>query len=186
MSECEYYETSDDDDTNKSNECALIDAVSEINFEAKAERAEEVPEQSSLNLSTSEEDYEDAGSFPLMNDSEWINKKCHVFILSTAGKPIYSLHGSEEKLITLFSLLQAFVSVSGTDDTVRSITVKKGTRFVFLVKSPLILVGVSRNAIRSENQILNLLMDVYNQIISIVTLSHMNSIFEKRSNYDFR
>lgn len=28
--------------------------------------------------------------------------------------------------------------------------------------------------------------DVYNQIISIVTLSHMNSIYEKRNNYDLR
>lgn len=35
-------------------------------------------------------------------------------------------------------------------------------------------------------QLICIFRDVYNQIISIVTLSRMNSIYEKRNNYDLR
>lgn len=79
-----------------------------------------------------------------LHDMDWLNKQEHVFILSTAGKPIYSLHGNEDKLATLFGVMQALVSVvQSNQDTIMSIQAR-GVRFVFLVKSQLILVAVSR------------------------------------------
>lgn len=79
-----------------------------------------------------------------LHDAEWLNKQEHVFILSMAGKPIYSLHGNEDKLATLFGVMQALVSVvQSNQDTIMSIQAR-GIRFVFLVKSQLILVAVSR------------------------------------------
>lgn len=110
----------------------------------------------------------------------------HIFILSTAGKPIYSLNFSEDKLATLFGLLQALVSVvqSNEDDSIKSIQAHD-LKFVFLQKGPLILVAVTKIQ-RSTIQIQNQLLDVYNQIISIVTLQHLNHVYEKRKNYDLR
>lgn len=164
MSESSYFSNDSDEDELRKEDCALVDAISEINFEenniGKLKNSDETtendqeqhssdPSASSLNFVEDEYDY--------YHDSEWINQKCHVFILSTAGKPIYSLHGSEEKLNTLFGLLQALVSVvQSGDDSIRSITVRN-TKFVFLVKSPLILVGVNKSK-RSEQQIVNQLM----------------------------
>jgi hypothetical protein len=162
MSESSYFSNDSDDDDPKKEDCALVDAISEINFEenhiknirnpdetSESELRSSDPSSSSLNFVEDEYDY--------LHDTEWINKKCHVFILSTAGKPIYSLHGSEEKLNTLFALCQALVSVvQSGDDSIRSLTAKN-TKFVFLVKSPLILVGVNKSK-RSEQQILNQLM----------------------------
>lgn len=79
-----------------------------------------------------------------LHDPDWLNKQEHVFILSMAGKPIYSLHGNEDKLATLFGVMQALVSVvQSNQDTIMSIQAR-GVRFVFLVKSQLILVAVSR------------------------------------------
>lgn len=79
-----------------------------------------------------------------LHDTDWLNKQEHVFILSMAGKPIYSLHGNEDKLATLFGIMQALVSVvQSNQDTIMSIHAR-GVRFVFLVKSQLILVAVSR------------------------------------------
>lgn len=79
-----------------------------------------------------------------LHDADWLNKQEHVFILSMAGKPIYSLHGNEDKLATLFGVMQALVSVvQSNQDTIMSIQAR-GIRFVFLVKSQLILVAVSR------------------------------------------
>lgn len=79
-----------------------------------------------------------------LHDTDWLNKQEHVFILSMAGKPIYSLHGNEDKLATLFGVMQVLVSVvQSNQDTIMSIQAR-GIRFVFLVKTQLILVAVSR------------------------------------------
>lgn len=79
-----------------------------------------------------------------LHDPDWLNKPEHVFVLSMAGKPIYSLHGDENKLATLFGVMQALVSfVQSNQDTICSIQAR-GIRFVFLVKPQLILVAVSR------------------------------------------
>lgn len=112
MSDSSCYYDSDEGEVNKNEDCALVDGISEINFEenniatTKSKSSQESdtdPSSSSLNFIEEEYDY--------YHDSEWVNQKCHVFILSTAGKPVYSLHGSEEKLNTLFGLLSALVSV---------------------------------------------------------------------------
>lgn len=165
MSESSYFSNDSDDDflhgAGSREECALVDGVSEMslnenpieNIRRKSLEQKEIddqhssePSSNSLTFMEEEHDY--------LHDSEWINQPAHVFILSTAGKPIYSLHGSEEKLSTLFGLLQALVSVvQSGDDAIRSITVRN-TKFVFLVKSPLILVAVNKSK-RSEFQILN-------------------------------
>lgn len=159
MSESSYFSNDSDEDEARKEDCALVDGISEINFEENdignmknsetQDQHSSDPSSSSLNFVEEEYDY--------LHDTEWINQRCHVFILSTAGKPVYSLHGSEEKLNTLFGLLQALVSVvQSGDDSIRSITARN-TKFVFLVKSPLILVGVNKSQ-RSEQQILNQLM----------------------------
>lgn len=79
-----------------------------------------------------------------LQDIVWRNREKHVFILSTAGKPIYSLYGEEDKLASLFGIMQALVSVvQSHQDNIKSIEAA-GLTIVFLVKSPLILVAVSR------------------------------------------
>lgn len=79
-----------------------------------------------------------------LHDPEWLNQREHFFILSSAGKPIYSLHGNEDKLVTLFGVMQALVSVvHANQDVIMSIQAI-GIKFVFLMKGPLILVAASR------------------------------------------
>jgi len=41
----------------------------------------------------------------------WYGRRKHVFILSQSGKPVYSRYGSEEKLVNLFGIMQALVSI---------------------------------------------------------------------------
>ncbi|XP_055548155.1 vacuolar fusion protein MON1 homolog A [Wyeomyia smithii] len=126
---------------------------------------------------TEQEDY--------LHDPNFLNKKRHVFILSSAGKPIYSMHGNEDKLATLFGVMQALVSfVQSSNDSIKSIHAM-GVRFVFLVKPPLILVAISRTS-HSVQQIQLQLTDVYNQILSTLTLNQMQKTFEKRKNFDLR
>lgn len=75
---------------------------------------------------------------------EWLAQKKHIFILSQAGKPIYSRHSAEDKLVTVMGVMQALVSfVQAGNDMIRSVHAGD-SNFVFVVKGPLILVSVSK------------------------------------------
>ncbi|PVD24522.1 hypothetical protein C0Q70_15005 [Pomacea canaliculata] len=120
-----------------------------------------------------------------VNSPNWKNQKKHVFILSESGKPVYSRHGHEDKLVTIMGVMQALVSfVQDSKDSLRSIVAGKH-KFVFLVRDHLILVGVTRGT-DSTQQMLLQLMYVYNQVISVLTHSQLSKIFKQRRNYDLR
>lgn len=90
------------------------------------------------------------------DDKNWVGRKKHIFVLSFAGKPIYSRYGNEDKLAWLFGVIQTLVSfVQADDDTIKSICAGD-TSFVFLVKKPLILAAVSKteeNVTQLTNQL---------------------------------
>eukprot|EP00794_Sanderia_malayensis_P012942 gene12942-14274_t len=120
-----------------------------------------------------------------VNDPEWARHKKHVFILSEAGKPIYSRYGNEEKLVTMMGVMQALVSfVQDNDDNIRVIIAGKH-KFMFLVRGPLILVAVC-SANDSPAQLLVQLTYVYHQVLSVLTFSQLSRVFEQRRNYDLR
>uniref|UniRef100_A0A8D8Z5F7 Vacuolar fusion protein MON1 homolog n=1 Tax=Cacopsylla melanoneura TaxID=428564 RepID=A0A8D8Z5F7_9HEMI len=82
---------------------------------------------------------------------EWQNKERHIFILSSSGKPVYSRYGCEDKLATLFGVMQALVSFveDSDEDSIKS--VKAGDMyFSFLSKGYLIVVSVGRHHHRDE------------------------------------
>lgn len=121
-----------------------------------------------------------------VSHSTWRNHKKHVFILSEAGKPVYSRFGSEDNLVTLMGLMQALVSfVSNSENDIIRCIVAGSHRFVFLIREHLILVGVSQGP-DSAHQLLLQLSYVYNQIISVLTLSQLSKIFRQRRNFDLR
>ena len=79
-----------------------------------------------------------------MKCKTWLSQKKHIFVLSQAGKPIYSRHSSEDKLVTVMGVMQALVSfVQDGNDMIRSIHAGD-SNFVFMVKGPLILVTISK------------------------------------------
>lgn len=120
-----------------------------------------------------------------VNNSEWKEKNKHIFILSSAGKPVYSRYGSEDRLVTLFGVMQALVSfIQDSQDVIRSIHAGNCV-VVFLIKGPIILVSVSRGG-ESVDQLVLQLTYVYNQVVSVLTLTQLTRIFEQRRNYDLR
>uniref|UniRef100_T1IV58 Vacuolar fusion protein MON1 homolog n=1 Tax=Strigamia maritima TaxID=126957 RepID=T1IV58_STRMM len=123
--------------------------------------------------------------FEYIQSSEWRHKKKHIFILSEAGKPIYSHHGKEDKLVTLMGVIQALIShIQNNNDTLRSIISGKH-KFVFLQRGPIILVAVSKGH-ESIPQLMMHLTYLYNQILCLLTHKTICHIFENRRNYDLR
>ncbi|XP_063792119.1 vacuolar fusion protein MON1 homolog B isoform X2 [Pseudophryne corroboree] len=115
----------------------------------------------------------------------WRTKRKHVFVLSEAGKPIYSRYGNEEALSSTMGVMMALVSfVQSGNNCIRSIQSDKH-KVVFLQQGPLVLVSVSR-APQSEEQLRRELQYVYYQIISMLTQASVARIFERKKNYDLR
>lgn len=143
----------------------IIDGINELDVEENSiiqkfspEKVIEEEKSSELEFhsnSSSSREHLANDDHDILSDPSWINQKCHIFILSNSGKPIYSLNGEEDKISHLFGIISAIVSVIEDDDEddIKSITTKD-TQFVFLIKTPLILCGVYKSK-RTEQQITN-------------------------------
>eukprot|EP00727_Mastigamoeba_balamuthi_P010276 m51a1_g5871 putative duf254 family protein (668) ;mRNA; r:413986-417296 len=116
---------------------------------------------------------------------KWHKHKKHMFVLSIAGKPIYTRYGDEQKLAPFMASLMAIVSfVADSDDTVRYV-VAGDHKFVFLLKGPLYLVAICSTPERPA-QIERQLLYIFNQVVSILTFSSITKIFTKRPDFDLR
>uniref|UniRef100_K7FQZ4 Vacuolar fusion protein MON1 homolog n=1 Tax=Pelodiscus sinensis TaxID=13735 RepID=K7FQZ4_PELSI len=108
-----------------------------------------------------------------------------VFVLSEAGKPIYSRYGNEEALSSTMGVMMALVSfIQSGDNAIRSIY-SDDRKLVFVQQGPLVLVSVSRT-LQSEQQLRQELLYVYYQILSMLTQVSITRIFERKKNYDLR
>lgn len=114
----------------------------------------------------------------------WKQHKKHFFILSDAGKPIFSRYGKEEDLSPMMGLLVGIVSVMNVDsDPIR--TIYSGQhKIVFLVKGPVIFVCVSSTT-EPESELFKQLELLYNQIIFILT-EKVIQILKQKAQFDLR
>lgn len=124
----------------------------------------------------------DVGLRPL---DEWYQHRKHVFVLSEAGKPVYSRYQSEEAQSSTAGVMMALVSFLETDkNAIRSIHAD-GYTVVFVRRSPLVLVSISHTR-QSEQEIAQELLYVYYQIVSLVTGTQLHHLFQQRPSYDLR
>ncbi|KAJ3240984.1 Vacuolar fusion protein mon1b [Chytriomyces hyalinus] len=127
-------------------------------------------------------------SAPSEKSSTWPQRRKHFFILSSAGKPIYSRYGSENEVTELMGIFQTIIAIvddeSDDGDVIDSF--RAGMHlFVFKIMGPLYLVAVAATG-EAEEELKRQLEFLHDQIISVTTQTQINRIFEKRSNYDLR
>ncbi|CAI6339064.1 unnamed protein product [Periconia digitata] len=116
---------------------------------------------------------------------QWRGKLKHFLILSSAGKPIYSRHGSDQLITNYIGVIQTLISFyQSTSDTLRGFTTDH-VRFVVVTKGPLYLVAISRLP-ESDSQLRSQLDALYMQILSTLTLPSMQRMFAARASYDLR
>ncbi|XP_068026619.1 LOW QUALITY PROTEIN: vacuolar fusion protein MON1 homolog B-like [Melanerpes formicivorus] len=115
----------------------------------------------------------------------WRGRRKHVFVLSEAGKPIYSRHGNEEALAATMGVMMALVSfIQAGDNVIRAICCEDRT-LVFEQRGPLLLVSVSRTR-QSAAQLRRELAFVHDQILSLLTRGGISRVFARRRGYDLR
>ncbi|KAL0050904.1 hypothetical protein WJX82_009701 [Trebouxia sp. C0006] len=114
----------------------------------------------------------------------WRQQRKHVFVLSNAGKPIWTLHGDENALAGLMAVIQALTSfVHDKGDTMQSI--RAGAHLiVFLERGPFILVMASATG-EPEAALTCQLGLVHAQILSILS-SSVDKMFARNPSYDAR
>jgi hypothetical protein len=100
----------------------------------------------------------------------------HVFVLSAAGKPIYSRYGEESRLATLMPMVCAIIDQY--DDLGGSgiqCIIAGELRFVFYRRDPLYLLGITQQSDPPE-LVTRQLEYVYDQIVSLVTSGHIDAL----------
>ena len=99
----------------------------------------------------------------------------HVFVLSSAGKPIYARHGEEDRLATLTPMISAiYDQFDDQGDPIQCI-VSGNHRFVFQKREPLYLLGISNNR-DPEGLLIQQMQYVYQCIVSLVTDSRLAAL----------
>ncbi|KAL9058267.1 MAG: hypothetical protein Q9162_001866 [Coniocarpon cinnabarinum] len=115
----------------------------------------------------------------------WSLKLKHFFILSSAGKPIWSRHGDDELISNSIGVIQTIISFyQDAKDTLKSFATSSG-RFCILSKGHLFLVAVSRMG-ENDTQLRAQLEALYMQILSTLTLTNMEKMFANRPSTDLR
>lgn len=118
------------------------------------------------------------------------------FILSTAGKPIYSMNGSDDLVMGYMGLITTIVSTfqEGLKSELRCIS-HKNFSLTVMNKSPLLLVAVtsvsrelkpSSGSTDCPSIIETQLKVIYNYILGVLSKLAISKSFEKRMNYDLR
>lgn len=75
--------------------------------------------------------------------ARWRARKKHFFILSSAGKPVYSRYGDESVVSGYMGVIQAIISFfQDGDDMLKSFSAGKH-RFAVVAEGPLYLVAIS-------------------------------------------
>ncbi|KIX93392.1 uncharacterized protein Z520_10811 [Fonsecaea multimorphosa CBS 102226] len=115
----------------------------------------------------------------------WMSKRKHFIILSAAGKPIYTRHGSDAVISSYVGIIQAIISsYSDAGDQLGSFQAD-GVLFVVLSQTNLFLVGIT-SLPESEAQVRVQLEALYMQILSTLTLPTLTHIFSVRPSTDLR
>ncbi|KAI4216946.1 MAG: hypothetical protein LQ351_000895 [Letrouitia transgressa] len=115
----------------------------------------------------------------------WKSKRKHFLILSSAGKPIYSRHGSDNLISGYVGVVQAIISFyENFNDQLKGFTAA-GVRFVVMAQGPLYLVAISKLE-ESDAQLRAQLDALYMQILSTLTLPNLVHRFSNRPSTDLR
>jgi hypothetical protein len=119
------------------------------------------------------------------NSDKWKQHKRHFFILSDAGKPIFSRYGDEDTLAPFMGVVSAVISfVKDDQDQIRRV-VAGDHNIVFLMKGALYMVCATRMG-EDEEVIRRQLTFVYLQLLMFLTRKSIDTIFKKKAGFDLR
>ncbi|AET38570.1 guanine nucleotide exchange factor MON1 Ecym_3058 [Eremothecium cymbalariae DBVPG len=113
-------------------------------------------------------------------------------ILTSAGKPIYSMNGQDEYVMGLMGIVHTIINyfqLSGQKECLKTITTfdTNGVlqKFTFLNKRHVVLLAMT-NYNETDLKLQQQLDLLYSYLISTLSLRQLNRLFNKRENFDLR
>lgn len=120
------------------------------------------------------------------DDNGLVNHNKNFFILSNAGKPIFIMHGEDKQVIPLAGIINTVINYFQVNEqsNVKTIYLRNtGQRFVFLNKSPIIIMIYSNQG--ETTKVLQDELDfLYSYLLSTLTSKNLAKLFKNRSNFD--
>lgn len=118
----------------------------------------------------------------------------HFFILSSAGKPIYSLHGSQDVLVVYSGIIQTIVSfyeyADDGEEEIKSIDAEdvngNPIKICFLNKSPILYMAISTDSQINHLELNQQLEFLHNFLLATLSKPFIDKTFSKRANFDLR
>lgn len=120
--------------------------------------------------------------------AQFNNKLKHFFIFSSAGKPIYSMNGSDDIVIGYMGILTTIVSSfqENFNQELQVLELGQGLKIVAVNKSPIILISISKLLFETVESVHLQLDTLYCYLIGILSKSVIDKHFNNRLNYDLR
>jgi vacuolar fusion protein MON1 len=116
---------------------------------------------------------------------QWKSKLKQYFVLSKAGKPVWTRHGNDQLVTSYIGVILTLISFyEGVSNSLKGFTAGK-TRFVIMTKGSLHLVAISQLD-ESDQQLRIQLEALYMQVLSTLTLPVMERMFKTRASTDLR
>eukprot|EP01129_Flabellula_baltica_P009074 TRINITY_DN3645_c0_g1_i2.p1 TRINITY_DN3645_c0_g1~~TRINITY_DN3645_c0_g1_i2.p1 ORF type:complete len:274 (-),score=62.30 TRINITY_DN3645_c0_g1_i2:756-1514(-) len=163
-------------------ECDSDDIVIDLEYECDEQIFDEleleIPGETEYDSEPEDEILEGLGS------DKWRKRRKHIFIVTSAGKPVYSRYGDEFKLADIMGAMVAIMSfVSQNGDEIKYVNSGK-YKMVFAVHGPFYLIMVA-NSIESPSSLKVQLKAMHSQLISFLT-ARAHAILNRTPQYDIK
>ncbi|QLQ82099.1 hypothetical protein HG537_0G03540 [Torulaspora globosa] len=108
------------------------------------------------------------------------------FILTSAGKPIYAMHGSDGQVTSLMGIINTVMSYFQLHNSsdIRTISCGKA-KLAFLDRSPIFLAAYSDRG-ETSNELINQLDFLHSYLLSSLSQRQLTRFFSRRENFDLR
>ncbi|TID19234.1 hypothetical protein CANINC_003804 [Pichia inconspicua] len=124
--------------------------------------------------------------------TSFYQKQRHFFIVSSAGKPIYSMHGSYDLLVVYAGIIQTIISFFEISSQPQNIKIVESydkvtgvpIKLVFLNRNPIILMSVVKNDYSTPFELEQKLDFIYSFLISALSKPYIDKVFNKYANFD--
>lgn len=110
------------------------------------------------------------------------------FILTAAGKPVFSMYGSDAQVTSYVGIITTVINYFKLNNSSNIKSIKSphtNQIFVFLDKSPIIFMAVSKLS-ESRFELTSQLDFIYSYLLSSTTKRYLDRLFEKKESFDLR
>lgn len=122
------------------------------------------------------------------DEQQFHRKLKQFFIFSTAGKPIYSMNGSDDVIIGYVGVLTTILSTFQEDlhKDLKSIRIEDELKIVALNRAPIVLITITKLNHETDSFLESQLNVLYMYLLSILSKSAIDKHFNNGLNYDLR